>query len=77
MALANQGNQDEHQNSCSHHPFNYAQVLGVFHANVIYIGPGLANYQPQQMDFLWVCHQVVPTQQDGYTSGLLCPPYAL
>lgn len=36
------------------HPFCYARVLGVYHANVIYIGPGLKDYQPRRMEFLWV-----------------------
>ena len=35
-------------------PFLYARVLGVCHANVIYIGPGAVDYRPRRMDFLWV-----------------------
>jgi len=36
------------------HPFKYAQVLGIFHVNVVYVGPGMVNYQPYRMEFLWV-----------------------
>ena len=44
----------------SAHPFCYARVLGIYHANVIYIGPGLKDYQSQWMEFLWVwCFEVL------------------
>lgn len=36
------------------HPFWYARVIGIFHANIIYIGKGNNIYQPRRMDFLWV-----------------------
>jgi hypothetical protein len=34
--------------------FMYARVLGIYHANVIYIGAGFLDYQPRRMEFLWV-----------------------
>jgi hypothetical protein len=34
--------------------FKYAQVLGIYHANVIYVGPGMIDYQPRRLEFLWV-----------------------
>jgi hypothetical protein len=34
----------------SPHPFLYACVLGIYHVNVIYTGPGMVKF-----DFLWVC----------------------
>jgi hypothetical protein len=41
--------------SASDHPFRYARVLGVYHVNVVYIGPGMINYvEPLRLDFLWV-----------------------
>jgi len=40
--------------STSHHPFKYARVLGIFHANVVYLGPGMLDYRPHRLDFLWV-----------------------
>ena len=36
------------------HPFCYARIIGIFHANIIYTGPGLLDYQPHQLEFLWV-----------------------
>lgn len=42
------------KNIGSEHPFWYGRVLGVYHANVIYIGKGSDNYQPRRLDFLWV-----------------------
>jgi hypothetical protein len=36
------------------HPFRYARVLGVYHVNVVYTGPGMLDYQARRLDFLWV-----------------------
>lgn len=36
------------------HPFLYARVIGIYHANVIYTGTGMINYNPTRFDFLWV-----------------------
>ena len=36
------------------HPFSYARVLGIFHANVVYTGPGSKDYQSRRIEFLWV-----------------------
>lgn len=52
MVLAN--NEDT-----SEHPFLYARVLGIFHANVVYTGSGsgssqAADYTPRRYYFLWV-----------------------
>ncbi|KAH7923645.1 hypothetical protein BV22DRAFT_1015047 [Leucogyrophana mollusca] len=38
----------------SRHPFCYARVLGIYHANVIYTGPDNLDYRPRRMEFLWV-----------------------
>ena len=40
-------------NSCVHQ-FKYARVLGIFHTNVIYIGPGMLDYCARCVEFLWV-----------------------
>lgn len=40
--------------SSTTHRFLYARVIGAYHANVIYIGPGMRDYQPRRFDFLWV-----------------------
>ena len=39
----------------STHPFLYACVLGIFHTNIIYTGPGSKDYFPRCLEFLWVC----------------------
>ncbi|KAF8834352.1 hypothetical protein BDN67DRAFT_985387 [Paxillus ammoniavirescens] len=36
------------------HPFCYTCVLGIFHANIIFTGPEMKDYQPQCVEFLWV-----------------------
>ncbi|KAJ3556338.1 hypothetical protein NM688_g2089 [Phlebia brevispora] len=36
------------------HPYWYARVYGIFHANVQYIGPDGRWPQPRRMEFLWV-----------------------
>jgi hypothetical protein len=38
----------------STHPFLYARVLGIFHANIIYTGPGVKDYLSRCLEFLWV-----------------------
>lgn len=37
------------------HRYIYAKVLGIYHVNVIFIGNGMVDYTPHQMEFLWVC----------------------
>ncbi|KAG6906368.1 hypothetical protein DXG01_014299, partial [Tephrocybe rancida] len=36
------------------HPYWYARVLGIYHANVLYLGEGNADYHPRRIEFLWV-----------------------
>ncbi|KIL66687.1 hypothetical protein M378DRAFT_63514, partial [Amanita muscaria Koide BX008] len=36
------------------HPYWYARVIGIFHADVIHTGPESKSTLPQRMDFLWV-----------------------
>jgi hypothetical protein len=48
MLLSNHNDNDES------HPFRYARVLGVYHVNVVYTGPGMLDYQARRLDFLWV-----------------------
>jgi len=36
------------------HPFSYARVLGIFHANIIYTGPRSKDFLSHQIKFLWV-----------------------
>ncbi|KAG6912852.1 hypothetical protein DXG01_011578, partial [Tephrocybe rancida] len=47
------------------HPYWYARVLGIYHANVFYLGEGNTDYNPQRVEFLWVrwfsCMDGVPS----------------
>lgn len=36
------------------HPFLYGRILGIYHANIVYNGPGMLDYQPRRIEFLWV-----------------------
>ncbi|KIM50226.1 hypothetical protein SCLCIDRAFT_34507 [Scleroderma citrinum Foug A] len=38
----------------SQHLYIYTHVLGIFHVNATYIGPGMIDYCPRHIDFLWV-----------------------
>jgi hypothetical protein len=50
MLLANPDDLEANSN----HPFLYARVLGIYHANVVYVGPGMRDYVPRRLEFLWV-----------------------
>lgn len=53
--------------SSSSHPFRYARVLGIYHANIVYVGPGMLNYQPHRLEFLWVrWYEAVETVCTGW-----------
>ncbi len=36
------------------HPFLYGRVIGIYHANIIYVGPGMKDYEPMRFDFLYI-----------------------
>ena len=36
------------------HPFCYARVLGIYHANIMFTGPESRDYQSRRLEFLWV-----------------------
>src|SRR5882724_2799745 len=38
-------------NSEPNHPFMYARVLGIYHANVVYTGEGMVDYQARRFEF--------------------------
>ncbi|KAG2045967.1 hypothetical protein BDR06DRAFT_1040545 [Suillus hirtellus] len=49
------GHASEDSNATSEqHPYLYARILGVYHVNVTYIGPGIIRYHSHRIDFLWV-----------------------
>jgi hypothetical protein len=51
MVLANH---DETDTDTPQHLFFYAHVLGIYHTNVVYTGPGMLDYRSRRLDFLWV-----------------------
>ena len=54
------------------HPFRYARVLGIYHANVVYVGPGMVDYYPRRLEFLWVrWYRTVDTIHSGWTARKL------
>ena len=54
------------------HDFLYARVLGAYHANVMYAGPGMQNFEPCRFDFLWVrWFEVVNPASSGWSSSRL------
>jgi hypothetical protein len=56
----------------STHPFRYGKVLGIYHANVVYVGPEMADYQPRRMEFLWVrWYRRVETIKSGWDAHKL------
>jgi hypothetical protein len=63
---------DDHQSRAGSHPFCYAQVLGIYHANVVYTGREMINYTPNRMEFLWVrWYQLMESTQSGWNTYLL------
>ncbi len=55
------------------HPFRYGRVIGIYHANVVYTGPGMKNYEPMRFDFLHVrWFQLKVTQTEDRTSPWQC-----
>jgi hypothetical protein len=45
---------ESREDSLNSHPFWYARVLGVFHAQIFHTGPHARNRSIQHMEFLWV-----------------------
>lgn len=48
------------------HPFCYARILGIYHANIIYTGPSSRDYQARRIEFLWVRWFEVLDQPSGW-----------
>ena len=45
---------EDPQDGSEGHPFWYACIIGIFHANVKHVGPGSTSTEPRRVDFLWV-----------------------
>jgi hypothetical protein len=63
-----------HEDNADAHPYRYACVIGIFHANVHYQNPESGAMDTQHMDFLWVRWFV---QDLAYHSGfdVCCLPW--
>jgi hypothetical protein len=47
-------------------------VIGAYHANVIYTGPGMVDYHARRLDFLWVrWYEVVDPASSGWSRSRL------
>lgn len=56
----------------SDHPFKYARILGVYHANVVYNGVGSVDHQPRRMEFLFVrWYKVLEAREAGWNTRKL------
>lgn len=49
MMLHNEESEED-----SYHRFCYARIMGIYHTNVQYIGPGMQDYLPRRLDFLHI-----------------------
>ena len=61
------------------YPYLYARVLGIYHVNATYIGPGMIDYRSHRIDFLWVrWYQCVDRCSSQHTSldRVYFPPMA-
>jgi hypothetical protein len=68
MLLADNDSEDE----SSYHHFLYARVLAAYHANVIYTGPGMCDYEARRLDFLWVrWYELVDPASSGWRTSRL------
>jgi hypothetical protein len=44
----------ETEGTVRRHQYTYARVLGIYHVNAFYLGPGIPDNQPRRIEFLWV-----------------------
>ena len=52
--------------------FLYARVLGAYHVNVIYTGPGMHDFEARRFNFLWVrWFEVVNPGHPGWSTSKL------
>ncbi len=51
------------------HPFLYGRVIGIYHANVVYVGPCMKDYNPMRFDFLHLRWFQLEELHNGRPSG--------
>ena len=59
------------RDSADKHPYWYARVLGIFHANVIFLGEGTSDFNPRRLELLWVRWYTIAGRQESLSSELL------
>jgi len=63
---------DDVGSSSNLHRFLHARVLGAYHVNVIYTGPGMHDFEARRFDFLWVrWFEVVNPGSSGWSTSKL------
>jgi len=55
----------------SNHRFCYARVLAIYHANVVYTGPGSMDFSSHCIEFLWVRWLELVDLSAGWDARLL------
>jgi hypothetical protein len=74
LRAPNCDNPSESEDSSGASPphFWYTHVLGIFHANVAYVGPEQAHFNPSRLDFLWVrWYHTVNSDTYGWSTSSL------
>ncbi|KAJ3833589.1 hypothetical protein F5878DRAFT_665520 [Lentinula raphanica] len=52
--------------TCDDHPYWFAQIIGIYHVNIVYSGQQQKFLAPQKLDFLHVRWFGLAREQDGY-----------
>ena len=52
-----------HEDGMPEHPYWYTQIIGIFHTQVLHMGPKSRTSEPQCMEFLWVRWFVLNQEQ--------------
>ncbi|GJE92524.1 hypothetical protein PsYK624_086780 [Phanerochaete sordida] len=54
IMVISQEDEGDGQRSKARHPYWYARVIGIFHADVKYMGPGSQSRDWERLEFLWI-----------------------
>jgi hypothetical protein len=66
------GTADAADSSSTAQRFLYARILGVYHANVVYTGPGMRDYGARRLAFLWVrWYEIIDPVSSGWNKSML------
>ncbi|KAF6758408.1 hypothetical protein DFP72DRAFT_1065097 [Ephemerocybe angulata] len=65
MCLRSQDPAGESDNTAGTPKFVFGRLLGIFHVNVVYTGPGMLDYRKRRFDVLWV-RWYTPSEPEGF-----------